>query len=198
MLKRAPARGFTLIELMVTMAVMVVLALLAVPSLSMYVENAKVRGTAEVLYASVQQARTEAIRRNATVELIFTDQAPTAGNVDTSGLTTAGPNWIIRQVPPTPSADPIFIEGRTGAEGCGREGGISSALIAASTNTVAFNPLGALGGTTPVSIDLSSHTAGCTPGGAIRCLRVTVSTGGQARMCDPAANAAGDTRRCSP
>lgn len=44
---------------------MAILALLAVPSMSRYAENAKVHATAELFHASVQQARTEAIRRKA-------------------------------------------------------------------------------------------------------------------------------------
>lgn len=48
-----------------TLAVMAILALLAVPSMSRYAENAKVHATAELFHASVQQARTEAIRRKA-------------------------------------------------------------------------------------------------------------------------------------
>lgn len=189
-------RGFSLIELMVTIAVMVLLALLAVPSLSQYVENTKIHSTAELLYASVQQARTEAIRRNANVELVFTDQPPTAASVETTGLTTNGPNWLIRAVPPVPSGTHTFIEGKSGAEGGGRAGGGTSTVMAASASAVSFNPFGALATAGDLTVNLSNQGGTCAPAGATRCLRVVVSTGGQARLCDPAVTDASDTRKC--
>ncbi|VWX59513.1 conserved hypothetical protein [Burkholderiales bacterium 8X] len=195
MLTRRPVRparqqGFSLIELMVTVSVMVLLSLLAVPSMSQYVENSKIHGTAEVVFAAMQKARTEAIRRNATVELVFTDQAPTPASVDTTGVTTTGPNWLIRQVPPPSStASHLFIEGKSGAEGSGRPAGGSSTTLVASSGAVAFTPYGALSGA-PFQVDF------CAPSGAARCLKVVVSRGGQARLCDPAVTAIGDTRKC--
>ncbi len=195
MLKPSLARGFSLIELMVTLAVMGILALLAAPAMSRYTENAKVHATAEMFYASVQQARTEAIRRNAPVELVLTTQSPTAANVETTGLDVAGPNWMIRQAPASSSGSHLFIEGKAGAEGGGRSGG-TSVVIAASASSLAFNTLGALDAAAAVAVNFSSQGGTCAPSGDTRCLRVVVSTGGQARLCDPAVSAAADTRKC--
>ena len=197
MLSARRQRGFSLIELMVTLSVMVLLSLLAVPSMSQYVENSKIHGTAEVVFAAVLKARTEAIRRNATVELVFTDQTPTAESVDTTGVTTTGPNWLIRQVPPPSSSQPhLFIEGKAGAEGGGRPSGGAGTAMVASTSAVAFNPYGALAAGGAVEVDFKTSSGACAPSGAARCLKVVVSRGGQARMCDPAVSAAGDTRKC--
>lgn len=190
------ARGFSLIELMITLALMVLLALLAAPSLSLYAENAKIHGAAELFYASVQQARTEAIRRNAPVELVLTTQSPVAANVETTSLAASGPNWMVRQAPATPSGSHIFIEGKSSAEGGGRAAGGTSMLIAGNANTIAFNSQGAVSGGSAAAINFSSTSGNCAPAGAMRCLRVVVSTGGQAKLCDPAAVAANDTRRC--
>jgi type IV fimbrial biogenesis protein FimT len=195
-LNTSAARGFSLIELMVTLAVMAILALLVSPSMARYTENAKVHATAELFYASVQQARTEAIRRNASVELVLTSQAPTAANVETTGLAAGGPNWMVRQAPATSSGTHVFIEGKAGAEGGGRAGGGTSVVIAASTSSLEFTTLGALDATAAATVNFSSQGGTCAPAGETRCLRVVVSTGGQARLCDPAVTAANDTRKC--
>jgi type IV fimbrial biogenesis protein FimT len=197
LIRAASERGFSLIELMVTVVIMVILSLLAVPSMREYAENSKILGTAEAFYASAQTTRTEAIRRNGPVELILTNQAPVAGSADTTGITSSGPNWMIRQVPPTTDDEYVFIEGKAGGEGGGRTGGTTSVVIGASNaGAIQFSALGALAGTTAVTVDFSSSLGTCAPSGAVRCLRVVIAPGGQARLCDPAVTTASDTRRC--
>lgn len=188
--------GFSLIELLATISVMVVLAVIAAPSLTTYAENAKIHATAEMFYASAQTARTEAVRRNSVVELALVSVTPDAANVDTNGLTTSGPNWLIRQMPPTGSDDHLFIEGKLGAEGGGRVSG-SSVAVDMPAKSVQFNAAGGLVGTASAVADFKTSNGGvCAPTGSIRCLRVIVSTGGQARLCDPAITAASDPRKC--
>jgi len=60
---RVRARGFTLIELMVTLAVAAVVLSMAVPSFQSVVNGNKLAGTANELMASLQVARMEAVRR---------------------------------------------------------------------------------------------------------------------------------------
>ena len=61
--------GFTLIELMVTMAVLAILAVVAVPGMTMLINGNRLSGMNDELTASVQLARSEAIRRNARVTM---------------------------------------------------------------------------------------------------------------------------------
>ena len=81
--------GFTLIELMVTMAVLAILAVVAVPSMTMLINGNRLSGMNDELTASVQLARSEAIRRNARVTLCGSADGTTCAAV------TDWDRWIV-------------------------------------------------------------------------------------------------------
>lgn len=62
-------RGFTLIELMVTLAVLVVIAMLAIPSFQAVRQRAALRGAADQTLSFWNQARLEAAKRNSMVKV---------------------------------------------------------------------------------------------------------------------------------
>jgi type IV fimbrial biogenesis protein FimT len=63
------AQGFTLIELMVVVAVLTVLLTLAAPGMQAFIANQRARTAAYDLLADLTLARSEAIKRNAEVVL---------------------------------------------------------------------------------------------------------------------------------
>ena len=69
---RPATRGFTIIEVMVSIAIVMVLTVVAVPSLSDLVADQRVRSTVFDLYGSLILARSEAIKRNANVDIVPT------------------------------------------------------------------------------------------------------------------------------
>ena len=69
-LTRASTRGFTLIELMVAVTVLGVLAVISAPYLGDFVLNARLRDASQQLRAALVQARSEAITRNAEIDVV--------------------------------------------------------------------------------------------------------------------------------
>ncbi|HEX5539767.1 MAG TPA: GspH/FimT family protein [Methylophilaceae bacterium] len=68
MLKPCQA-GFTLIELMVSITIVAIIATIAVPSFTEFSASQRVKAAASNLFISILQARSEAIKRDATVTL---------------------------------------------------------------------------------------------------------------------------------
>ena len=59
-------RGFTLIEIMIVVAVVAIFAMVAVPSMQDLIVASRVRGASSDFYASLVAARSEAIKRRTT------------------------------------------------------------------------------------------------------------------------------------
>lgn len=69
LVRKAPQRGFTLIELMTTVTVLVILSLVAVPSFREFVANQRVRNASFELMSALTLARSKAIVQNGEVAL---------------------------------------------------------------------------------------------------------------------------------
>lgn len=68
-IKPRNVRGFTLVELMITLAVLVILTLLAVPSFQDYMQKARVRGAADQLTDMLARARVASVKNNLPVSV---------------------------------------------------------------------------------------------------------------------------------
>lgn len=74
------ARGFTLVELMVTLALLAILLALAVPSFTEASLSGKLGSFASRLVASTQIARSEAVKRNRTVQMCASEDGASCGS----------------------------------------------------------------------------------------------------------------------
>lgn len=123
------ARGFSLIELMVTVGVVAILAAIATPNLRAVIANNRLRAQTEELIASLQMARSEAVRRNARIDVCRTTNGTTC-----AGAVGAWNNWLVLDTQP-----------RAGGE---TSGVIASATtnpavaISGSASRVSFSPTG--------------------------------------------------------
>jgi type IV fimbrial biogenesis protein FimT len=73
-----PARGFTLIELMVTVSLVAVLAALAAPSLYQFASRNAVRALSSDFTSGVQRARLEAVNKNMCASICMSTNASDA------------------------------------------------------------------------------------------------------------------------
>jgi len=127
------ARGFTLIELMVTIAIAAILLAVVVPSFSDLLARRRLEGMANELSADLQYARTEAVSRRLPVRL--------STLVGGTGYTVVA----------DPTGTPLTLKTVTLTDGVS---------VTAST-TMTFTPLRGLPNETTVSIDVAStRTAG--------------------------------------
>ena len=163
--------GVTLIELMIGLAIVALLLTLGLPSISTWMQNSQLRNAAESVQSGLQLARAEAVRRNTLV-----------------GFNMAGPDssWSVGQMNPATQ-----VQARSAAEGT------LNPQIATTNPLIVFNGLGKAALAATAVIQITNPTGGaCKPGGEMNCLNVTVSVGGQVKMCDPTIADATDTRAC--
>ena len=96
MLSAGHQEGFSIIELSVALTVVAVLLTLGVPSLSGYIQNARLGAAAKSFYTGLQIARAEAVKRNAEVEFVMTDTAVASGIENALVADAQGRNWVVR------------------------------------------------------------------------------------------------------
>ena len=201
--------GMSLIEIMIGIVVAAILLALGAPEFSRGLQNSQIRTSAESIQNGLMLARAEAVRRN---RLVRFQLVTTTGN--DCALSDQGRNWVISLDDPTnlcgtapfdeaaaAPAAPRIIQVRAAGEGSPNAAinGVGTSLISftgtgRATAAASFNITNPSGGNCATQADRSLP---------MRCLRVTVSTGGQVRMCDPArdaaptqANMAGDPQGC--
>jgi type IV fimbrial biogenesis protein FimT len=162
------ARGFTLIELMTTIAVIGILLVASVPTMRGVIENSRIRSATESLKYGLMLARTEAVRRNTRV-----------------GFVTDATGWQVRTV-----MGGEVLHQAAGTEGTGR---LEITMTPADADQVTFDAFGRVLNPNPddsVPIERIDVASAVPPEVAgYRPLRVQVLRGGTARLCDPAADA---------
>ncbi|WP_447787729.1 GspH/FimT family pseudopilin [Variovorax boronicumulans] len=186
--------GFTLIELMVGIALLGILLMLAYPSYTSFIRNAQVRGAAESVLNGLQLARAEAIRRNGNVQFTLTNTskgAALAGSTD----------WnVYAALPATPTVfDDLVQERLTGDASSNARAQVSTTVGTKAADpgagmpaTITFTGLGRLAAATTVrQIDFTGATTD------VRRLAIVLAPGGDVRLCDPGHSLATNPQGCS-
>jgi type IV fimbrial biogenesis protein FimT len=196
--------GFTIVEIMVSVAILAVMMAVGIPAIGEWIQNRQVAAMAESIASGLRQGQSEAVQRNVTVDLVMTTASvsgvsnPSTVTLTAGGLTQSdtAPNWMLRVSGGTTAAD--FIMGKPAADG-------SPNARFSGPAGVSFSPLGR------VSAQIAANGTATAPTGTLqfwvdnplnqstkrakRC--IYLSTGGSVRICDPRA-VSPDARACTP
>ena len=190
MLTRSPHRGFTLVELMIGIALLAIVLAIGGPSFATWLQNTQIRNMSEAVKDGLQLARAEAVRRNSRVRFQLVD-----GLTNGCALSTSGSSWVVsmdsavgacastNMADDAAPAAPRIVQTRSGGDGS------RNAVVAADQSSIEFNGLGRIA-TVPgadIAINVTNPSGGAcaASSGPMRCLRIVVTAGGQIRMCDP-------------
>lgn len=201
-------RGFSLIELVVAIAIIGLLAAIAFPSFQTWLRNLQVRNAAEALQNGLQLARMEALRRNERVSFWAVATANPRLLDDNCMRSGNGGSWLVSRddptaacgVDPSESAAPRIIQKKAGGDGAPD---VVVAITDAGGNAASCASFNGFGRVEAACADAAASSplarivfssAQADPN--VRKLEVRLTAGGLIRMCDPAVAAASDPRFC--
>ena len=194
---RISVAGFSLIELMIGLVVLGILFMVGLPSLATWMQNTQIRSAADTMSAGLTFARAEALRRNTNVRFQLVDSLASGCAVSATGR-----SWVVSLGDAAGSCDaaisdtagPMILQKKDAAEGAP-----NAEVSGNGRSSLIFNGLGRVNTTNPPlqQVDITNSNGGtCAAAGPMRCLRVTIQTGGQVRLCDPAVGDNTDPRAC--
>jgi type IV fimbrial biogenesis protein FimT len=156
---RCRACGFTLVELMVTIAIAAILLMIAVPSFTTMLENNRETSAANSLVNALTDARNNALRTGASVTI-----CPTANPTDTICAANWNTGWGVISAP-AGGASVLLASGNLGAYNV-------TVKASGGSNPLVFTPRGLVTG---LITDLFTF---CDSRGSVYARSVVVNTGG--------------------
>ncbi len=194
------AAGFTLIEMIVAMAIFAILVALTVPAMQVWIANTKVRAVADALQNGIRLAQTESLRRSRQVVFALTNNTnPQPGNFTAADN---GTYWAIQTIPAMTDGTEAPAVVATGVLTSG-----GSNVTITGHAAICFNSMGRLvansQAATGVGAPCTVPTTGLNPGIVVPTLnyvinltksgaqladhplQVELALGGQLHLCDP-------------
>src|SRR5260221_1187499 len=147
---RSDSHGVTLVELVVTMAILSLLAFAVMPSVADWIRSTRVRNAAEAVQNGLQKARTEALRQNKNVTLWLVSLADERVIDNSCALSNAGASWVVSLATPQGSCSsaasepvaPMIIETHAAGDGGRNVTVVSIDAGGNPANSVTFNGFG--------------------------------------------------------
>jgi type IV fimbrial biogenesis protein FimT len=184
-MRRRGQRGFSLIELVISVTIVALLLLVAVPALQSWVSDARVRTAAESFQNAVRLAQAEAVKRSRTAVVMLTDGTP---SIDAKPAQN-GTRWVVRLLERSTTdteESSLFVRG--GGEASSGDVTVSGQAL------VCFNAFGqqttlsssatGLGTACSAPDDSEDTTDFSFSRSGSRTLKVLISLGGKVRLCD--------------
>lgn len=170
--------GFSLIELLIGVAILGLLMSFAAPNLRAWILNAQIRNAAESIVSGLQQARAEALARNTPVTFTL---LPEVGSDRTS--------WTVNDLALAPPDDQIAS--RSSKEG---SDSVKRTVVPAGAFNITFDSAGMPNPPGPGRISLINLDSTVLPAAESNDLNIVIDFSGAVRMCDP--NVSAPPRAC--
>ena len=123
--RQTTSSGFTLIELMVTIAVLAIIVSIAAPNISTQLANQRVKSTAATLANALKEAKVESIIRRQNVEVIYDGASkitlraitPPASSKDIATYNINKQSSIVQTIKPSGTTNIVFQPDKTIKDG---------------------------------------------------------------------------------
>lgn len=188
-------RGITMVEIMVSIAILAIVIAMAAPNMAQWVQNTQIKSSAQNVLTGLQLARGEAVRRNAKVTFTLTGAGGANG-----GQT----DWTVGCVTVTATCEAQIQSGSGADGGANARLGVSTAPLTATnyaTPIAAGSGMGgnpsvtftAFGQADPAQTNITRIDVTIPTYANARRLVIRIPAGGSATLCDPAAT---NSQRC--
>jgi type II secretion system protein H len=154
--------GLTLIELMITLAILGVISMMAAPSFSAFIARSKLRGAANEVFADLQYARSESVQKNRVFQVEFSATGYEIWRMD---RTTPANHDASTAANPNPVKAVVWSDSGT-------------SLASGSSMTITYNPVRA-------SATIADGPLVLAHGAINGTVRLTVHGTGRAELCSP-------------